>query len=50
MFTGLVADLGEITGVERSAEGVLLELVQAPPDVIEAFATLANASRAALKP
>ncbi len=28
----------------RSAEGVLLELVQAPPDVIAAFATLANAA------
>jgi lactoylglutathione lyase len=28
----------------RSAEGVLLELVQAPPEVIEAFATLAKAA------
>lgn len=26
MFTGLVADLGEITGVERSADGVLLHV------------------------
>lgn len=29
MFTGLVADLGEITGVERSAEGVRLQVASA---------------------
>jgi lactoylglutathione lyase len=34
----------------RSAEGVLLELVQAPEEVIEAFATLANAARGAPTP
>ena len=32
------------TEAPRSAEGVLLELVQAPPEVIAAFAALANAS------
>ena len=30
-------------GAPRSAEGVLLELVQAPPEVMEAFAALAKA-------
>jgi lactoylglutathione lyase len=34
----------------RSAEGVLLELVQAPPEVINAFAALTKASRAVLTP
>jgi lactoylglutathione lyase len=38
------------TEAPRSAEGVLLELVQAPPDVIAAFAALAKAARSPVTP